>query len=796
MNDIIGYLLSNYSDASRFELLSSEIMQLEGYRDIKVIAGVNDQGVDGVVERYWEYKTEKQTIVFQFTLQDDIGGKIERTIKRLASAKIDYRQLVMVTRGKLSAEKQRTLKTNIRTEYDIGLELFEFSTIMIRLADLSNGIFHRYFPDPEKQIAILKTNKVKPADLIEEELLKVCLAFSFEPRATITRNSMLEEVVLAVLAIANESLTTDGIVGKAEECLKTKALSNKDQISACLKRLLDKKRVTFNVDKYDLSKDESIRLNYAGDLFKRERDSVVLDIVDDICKTYLRKVPEVERNQLINNAKEILVYYFRLNGIELASNFIAGEKQTLVYKTGLARLLELAQNRVEPKLGEYLLTAIGEALSNPEKEQADYFAGCSRSYIALQVMNIDPALSQFQLTRLKTKTFVLDTDIVLTCIVDELPLCITYRNIIKNMTDAGIRVVIPKDVMNEVVNHLNIAPRTYDYFHHQYGGISTLNEDLAKELIHNILVLGYWYKCKSSVWMRSGRDYFFQYRADYYEPAKAMEFIMDILRDALPKVEVGELEDLLKIKLDPAEVGRYQEAILKISEYKKNKGLRSEDQWKELARVDAKILSSIRLYKTSTGRTESKQILGEDIYVVTDSGVFISAISRAGGIETISTRPHILATLFGLIGQGQIDSREYVRLFENPILQKTVEGCFGEIKVLLAAGLEMRNKKLTRLRFDVEQKLHDYINNFRKSENEEVEEAVKDEKYYDLIKAARGLGYKTSDLLEDAIKEKELKDDEVEKLVKENEELRTALIGFGKRKERWLRRFDRLRKQG
>ena len=73
--DIVDIALDYLTDASGFEKLAAEVMRGEGYHDIKPLGGVGDLGQDAVQDRFYHRKGRVR-IVFQFTLQDYIAGKL------------------------------------------------------------------------------------------------------------------------------------------------------------------------------------------------------------------------------------------------------------------------------------------------------------------------------------------------------------------------------------------------------------------------------------------------------------------------------------------------------------------------------------------------------------------------------------------------------------------------------------------------------------------------------------------------------------------------------------------------
>ncbi|MCI0370678.1 MAG: hypothetical protein L0214_04685, partial [candidate division NC10 bacterium] len=452
--DLVEIALDQFTDWVRFEKLAAEIMRDEGYPDIKPLGGVHDAGQDAVVERFFYSVGRRMRIVFQFTLRPDVAAKVQETIKRLDDADTAFQKLVIVTPAQISSERQQTIKKQVTLENQVDLEIYERKTLINRLADFSNGIFQRYFPDIRDQVNRLlqpRPGAIRAGEDREREFLKVSYAFTFAPGATRTRKSIIDETVLAVLSLHSlAALTPEQIIRAGREALSAEVLGDLRQVEASLGRLKKRGSVDQKPNGFCLSAAEVIRLEAAQASLKASQRSVVSDIVAEVCNSAAEPIADTVRDQLTENAREVLVEYFRMNGLELAQSFLSEGKPALIYLQGTPRLLDIAKCRVSAYLGELLVAAIGKALCTPTADEAQYFANCSRAYIGLQVMNVDPSLREFQTSRFSAKVFVLDTDVVLGSIIGDLPVSGTYRNLISRLVALGASVVIPDEVLEEV----------------------------------------------------------------------------------------------------------------------------------------------------------------------------------------------------------------------------------------------------------------------------------------------------------------------------------------------------------
>lgn len=792
--DLIEIALERFTDWATFEKLASEVMRDEGYPDIKPLGGIHDAGQDAVVERLYYSEGKRLRVVFQFTLRTDVPAKIRDTIRTLDERGIPYQKLVIVTRAQLSVEAQEATRKSVKQLFDLDVEIYERRTLVNRLADQRNGMFQRYFPDIRQQVSSLLQPGVGSAKAKEErekEFLKVCYAFSFSPGSERTRKSLLDETVMGILSIdGEEPKSAEKIVDRARGIFEAEVLRDAAQVRAALQRLAKRGLVDESSGGYILSVTGRVRVEGARISLEARQNSVSSDIAAEVCTAAGESAYEYLRTQLERNALELLVEYFRLNGLELAQAYLSEQKPLLVYSQATPRLLAIAGRKVPAELGSLLATAVARALCTPSAEQAQYFAACSRAYLALAAMNLDPSLGEFQSSRFSTKLFVLDTDIVLGAIIEDLPTSGAYRSLVGRLTALGAKVVVPDEVIAEVATHLRIAPATYDYFG---GGLGGLSDELAVARIWNALVLGYWYRSRRQGWVAKAD--FIRYRDNYFDAADPRGFVADVIGERLPGVRPGRIDTVLEVKVSEQEIDVAESVLMGIVTSTPKGMDRTDEQNRELANQDARLMIAVSKYNEAAGRA-TKTILGNRAYIITSSGRYFRAAEKLRLEPRVSARPHIVIGLLEMVEPSALDDRQFVTLFENSLLQQAVEAAWRDVKVLLDAGVELKDRSLTRLRWDVEKRLHGQILSLREADSiagdgEDAEPDAGDREHIALLDEAEKLGYRATRVLTKLREEGQLRETELARLAAENEELREAVRRFGKKKARWLRRLDR-----
>lgn len=82
-------------------------------------------------------------------------------------------------------------------------------------------------------------------------------------------------------------------------------------------------------------------------------------------------------------------------------------------------LIKVTKDNLSNEIGDLLVYEIGDTLKNPTSQQAKVLYKWAKAFIGLQILNFDPTLKEFQKTTFSQKTFIIDTDILLNCIVKD-----------------------------------------------------------------------------------------------------------------------------------------------------------------------------------------------------------------------------------------------------------------------------------------------------------------------------------------------------------------------------------------
>jgi hypothetical protein len=288
------------------------------------------------------------------------------------------------------------------------------------------------------------------------------------------------------------------------------------------------------------------------------------------------------------------------------------------------------------------------------------------------------------------------------------------------------------------------------------------------------------------------------------EPSSPVKYMERVVASALPgEVKIGDVATLLGVKVDEKQADALSKELLALIKTSAKSQYRSEEEMASLAETDARLYAAAMAYEAKTGRRRRGRALGGSCYLITASLRFIRAVERAlGQPDEVSARPNTLAALFQLVGRSEMSARDFVALFDNPLLQHVVSLCRDDVEELLDAGLSIRGKTLPRLIWDLDRGLHERLAVALSSERRadetlgDKEELEFDRSYLELVKEAGDRGYRPLPAAERMMHEiTELRAEradlstQVDELAERVKEIESAAEVFGRRKRRYLQKI-------
>lgn len=797
MPDIVEIALNQITDFADFEKLACEILRNEGHPNIKPLGGLNDKGRDATAERYYVHEGRRLTVVFQITTQETLESKLKSTVSRLDDANIQYTQLTIVTSREISTDRQDRL-LHVARDLDVQLDIIERKTLANRLSDFQNGIFLRHFPDIQAQVKTLV--EAYPEDnLNPETLVRTALAFTASSESDRVRDHVLAELVFALLLHGRgQSASPDELVSLHQQLIPQAQRLQPDQIRAVLDRWVAAGMVERLEDgKYGPTAPGLDRAVASAMDWTQKGQIVCADVADSVERALGSELDAATRGLVERNALDALAKTFRFMGLEVASQLLGNLEARRDQLGAHEAIIEAVKPDLTSDLSEIVIAALAELLARPNEQQAHALTAYACGYVGASIMEVDPAVREFQVTRMNQKVFVLDTDFLIDCLAADLPPHHASRYLVEAIIASGARLIVPDACVQEAAKHAELADNTVRYFG---DGIFGLTPVQALEQIHNAFARGWYFRSLINP------QPFSQYIRNYYEPSAPSEYMRRVVKTILPsEVELGDVEQLLGVEADTELHKKLSEELLELIRTSRKREYRTEEHMKALADTDARLYTAAMAYEASRSADRRGKALGGACYLITSSSRFLRAVAPViGDQDEISARPAALAGLFRLITRTSVSAKDFLALFDNPLLQHAIMQCREDVDRLLQAGLSTRNQTLARLVWDLDTQLHEKIAAVRASE-QKAEETLGDAEeeqvslsFLDLLGEAQRRGYSPLPSARRIIEELEaLKADKadlskrVQELTDRLQDMESTIQVFGGRKQRYLRRVAR-----
>ena len=148
--------------------------------------------------------------------------------------------------------------------------------------------------------------------------------------------------------------------------------------------------------------------------------------------------------------------------------------------------------------------------------------------------------------------------------------------------------------------------------------------------------------------------------------------------------------------------------------------------------------------RSAGDETTHQYVLGGTCYLLTETSRY-ERVARSVGIPTkITVRPSTVAGILTFVGT-EISSTEFVQLFDNPLLDRAVSAAWPDMEKLMRSGVDLSAKNLARLRFDLDDALHECLTVLERAQDAEDQapgaETSSDERFMELIELAARRGY-------------------------------------------------------
>ena len=544
---------------------------------------------------------------------------------------------------------------------------------------------------------------------IEESKIKSCLLFNNRVVKD-KSNKLLQKYILSII-ISGEADTTDGINRYLERNGKGHLVVSQ-KVDSCIAELLSNEFIEIDNDKYIMTeKTRKDSENYYSEITSKF-EILIDEILIKIKQGY--KKPFSNDNQVRANVKNCLNYYYAVSGI---SFFDLDDKKDIADLSKLDEIASYHLNKEERnKLKEIIIYTIGSIIEKPSDTQKDTLEKLARIYVSSQVMNIDPVLRSFKTVIIKDKVFILDTEVLLFAITENASLSKQCRLMIKQLTDCGCKVYIPKEIIKEVFDHAEAAKKRFSYESY----LMDMKSSIVRPQLKNIFIEDYYIihnsNNKGLSWDKYLSNYYnSNYGVVYTEQQIKAKLGNKIFYSQIPKIDIPEEERW-----------ELEGEALKMTEQTEKAQYREDNKNDQISKNDTLLyLTAKYLNKQDIAREgikDNRPDLMMYKYYILSLLTRIHKCALKLGIESnVLCKPSALLAYLAETGI-MTEKIEIQSLFDNPFLMHTANVVWPDVEKLLRTGVDVRDKNLVNLRFELQHEINTYLSN---PTSENINEFVK-----------------------------------------------------------------------
>lgn len=431
----------------------------------------------------------------------------------------------------------------------------------------------------------------------------------------------------------------------------------------------------------------------------KQTEAIFNAIIENTERQIEEKLSEEESMQMRENIMNAFNLYVRMYGFE---SFVNKDVKATTDIVDDEDIVKAAIKNLSEEKGEALVGVLSDLLEHPTQEQAATMLLWVKIYIGTQVMCLDPQLSELEAQNLKDKKFVLDTDFLLYCLVSHPKQCKSYQWLLRVLRKVGCQLIIPEDVVIEVLKHAQCAESNYRHFAKM---LNAVKREAIELKANNVFVKDYCLYDMETKHRQTIRQYM---NNNFLSDDEPLEFMKQVIRDQL-RIEPGN-DDKLEVNQEYQE--HLEELTKKIYQRTRNTDSdkwRTDEEVETLSRTDARLYLSVLSLNKKIKDSDMGELLRANAYLVTGTTKSIKSAQEMGIHRHFVTRPELLINLMVEIGEFDDQKQDFVNLFDNPFLAHVLDSNWEMIRNLSEVGLNMHDKNITKLKKELEVVYHKYL---------------------------------------------------------------------------------------
>lgn len=545
----------------------------------------------------------------------------------------------------------------------------------------------------------IETFTEETQDRLTKSMLECSILFSLNRNATLDdgRKNMFLQSVFAIVC-SDEKEWTPQLVYDAFRDKFGKEYDIK-LIDKALKKLLKDELLTPMGDGYVAHQDMADKMKEENSKIEERTKELFTFVINSVEERLQKQLTNDERLQMEANIRNTFNLYVRMYGFESFVNNEVTSDEDIVDDEDIVKA---AVANLPNDKGEVLVGVLSELLEKPTREQATVMMLWVKIYLGTQLMRLDPQLSQLEKENLKGKKFVLDTDFLLYCLVKQPKQSKGYRRLLKILRAVGCQLIIPENVVIEMLKHAQCAESNYWKFSRL---LKAVNREVIEKKANNVFVKDF---CLFDLGAKHHQTIKLYMNNNFLSDEEPLEFMKQLIRDQL-RLEPGN-DDKLEVS---QEYLQYEEEltqkILSRTRFADNDKWRTEEEMEALSQTDARLYLSVLSLNKDVRSNNTGEMLRAKAYLVTGTTKSIKSAQEMGIHRNFVTRPELLINLMAEIGEFDDSKQEFIDLFDNPFLAHIINSNWEIIRNLSEVGLNMHDKNITLLKRDLSEVYHRYL---------------------------------------------------------------------------------------
>lgn len=573
---------------------------------------------------------------------------------------------------------------------------------------------------------------------LEKAMLQTSLLF-LKSKIKDSKAALFQKYILALI-ICGKAKNKDAIVNHYKQAFPNNYIDD-NQVESALKSLNTMVTIGENGDFEPNEKTRTDADTYLSNI-QKDLDKIIDDVFASVKSAFKKSISNDK--QVKSNIKDCFDYYFKVASI---SFFGLDESKELSEYTQIESLAKNNLNQQSDELFQQIIYSIAQVLGKPTEEQRKILETMARIHVTTQVMNMDPMLSNFKAVQLRTKTFILDTDIVLYAITNNAQHSEQYKMMLKQLIKCGCKIYIPKEVIQEVYNHAEASTKRYQFVS---ASIGIEDEDAPKNL-KNVFIEDYHY---TKLNQKTSLDWK-HYIQNYYDEKCGVAMMTDVIKESLGKdIIYGSIPEGANI--NPDEGKKLYEKVLEETQKTDKAYHRDHEKNEDIANADTTIYLSVKSLNDKMCLANQKSdVLMMDYYFLSSSTRVYLCAKELNLDSKLICNPRELISYLAETGNIDKDNIQFTKLFDNPFMAYTAMIVNDDINTLLNSGVDVRGCTIIKMKYELEEEIQRMLTISNTNEFMDIYEKVTDK------------GYNYNKVVTDAIEDRNAGNKQIEQLVNE-----------------------------